>query len=68
VQEPQLRNDEEQEDDTGTPGIQEVLPPLPLAPRAQGNEVNDERGTMNDELTDFSSSFIVPTSSFRVGV
>jgi hypothetical protein len=29
MQEPQLREDEEQEDDAGAPRIQEILPSLP---------------------------------------
>jgi hypothetical protein len=50
VQEPQLRYDEEQEDDAGASRIQQVLQPLPSAHRTQRDEVNDEAGTMNDEV------------------
>jgi hypothetical protein len=50
VQEPQLRYDEEQEDDAGASRIQQVLQPLPSAHGTQRDEVNDERETMNDEV------------------
>jgi hypothetical protein len=50
VQEPQLRYDEEQEDDAGASRIQQVLQPLPSAHGTQRDEVNDEVGTMNDEV------------------
>jgi hypothetical protein len=39
VQEPELHVYEEQEDHDGTPGNEEVLPALPEAPGAQGNQV-----------------------------
>jgi hypothetical protein len=39
VQEPELHVYEEQEDHHGTPGNEEVLPALPEAPGAQGNQV-----------------------------
>jgi hypothetical protein len=68
VQEPQLRDDEEQEDDAGTAGVQQVLPSLPSAHGTQRDEVNDEVGTMNDEVKTTAFQFIVPRSSFRLGV
>jgi hypothetical protein len=70
VQEPQLRYDEEQEDDAGASRIQQVLQPLPSAHRTQRDKVNDERGMMNDELKDdcFNSSFRIHHSSLLVGV
>jgi hypothetical protein len=64
VQEPQLRDDEEQEDDAGTPRIQEVLPTLPLPHGTQRDQVNDERGAMSDELKD--KQFRVHRSEFIV--
>jgi hypothetical protein len=39
VQESELHVYEEQEDHYGTPGNEEVLPALPEAPDAQGNQV-----------------------------
>jgi hypothetical protein len=39
VQEPQLYDDEEQEEDPGSPGVQEVLSPVPEPYSAQGDEV-----------------------------
>jgi hypothetical protein len=39
VQEPELLFDQEQEDLYGTAGNEEVLPALPEAPAAQGNQV-----------------------------
>jgi hypothetical protein len=39
VQTAQLQHDEEQEEDDGTAGVQQVLPFLPEAYGAQGNEV-----------------------------
>jgi hypothetical protein len=70
VQEPQLRHDEEQEDEARAPRIQQVLPPLPLPPFPQGDEIKDEGGRMKDEgaVDAFTSSFILPPSSFRLGV
>jgi hypothetical protein len=52
MQEPQLRDDEEQKDDTGAARIQEVLPPLPPAHWPQRDEVKSEVGAVNDELKD----------------
>jgi hypothetical protein len=40
VQKSELQQYEEQEDDHRSSGIQKVLPVLPEAPRAQGNQVN----------------------------
>jgi hypothetical protein len=39
VQEPELFFDQEQENHDGAPGDEEVLPALPEAPAAQGNQV-----------------------------
>jgi hypothetical protein len=39
VQEPELFFHQEQEDHHGAAGIEEVLPALPEAPAAQGNQV-----------------------------
>jgi hypothetical protein len=39
MQEPELLLDQEQEDHDGAPGIQEILPALPEASAAQGNQV-----------------------------
>jgi hypothetical protein len=39
VQRAQLRDDEEQEDHAWTPGIQKVLPPLPLPHAAQRKQI-----------------------------
>jgi hypothetical protein len=39
VQEPELFFDEEQEDDHGALGTEEILPLLPEAPASQGNQV-----------------------------
>jgi hypothetical protein len=40
MQKPELQQNEEQADDDGTSGIQEILPVLPQAPAASGDEVN----------------------------
>jgi hypothetical protein len=39
VQEPELFQYQEQEDHYRTAGNEEILPPLPEAPAAQGNQV-----------------------------
>jgi hypothetical protein len=39
VQEPELFDNQEQEDHHGASGAEEVLPALPEAPTAQGNQV-----------------------------
>jgi len=39
VQAPELQHDQEQEEDDRAPGIEQVLPVLPEAHGAQGNEV-----------------------------
>jgi hypothetical protein len=39
MQEPELLVYEEQENDHGTPGDEEILPALPETPGAQGNQV-----------------------------
>ena len=44
VQGAELHDDEEQEDDHGSPRVQEVLQALPEAPVAQGNEVTQGSG------------------------
>jgi hypothetical protein len=66
MQEPQLRDNEEQEDDDRSARVQEILSSLPQAHWPQGNEItmNAERGTMNED----SSAFIVPRSSLHTGV
>jgi hypothetical protein len=68
VQEPQLRDDEEQEDDAGAAGVQQVLPSLPSAHGTQRNQMtNDECGMVSEEVV-FRSSFIIPHSAFLTGV
>jgi hypothetical protein len=42
VQRAQLFDHEESEDDTGSAGTEEILPPLPQAHAAQGSEIIDE--------------------------
>jgi hypothetical protein len=39
LQESQLRHDEEQEENAGSVGVQEVLQALPVAHRSQGKQV-----------------------------
>jgi hypothetical protein len=70
VQEPQLRDDEEQEDDAGAAGVQQVLPSVPPSHGTQRDEVNDECGVKNDELKTASSnsSFFTHRSKFLAGV
>jgi hypothetical protein len=41
VQEPELLHDEEPEDNTGSAGVQQVLPEMPQAHAAQRSEVGD---------------------------
>jgi hypothetical protein len=40
VQRPELFDHQEQEDDTGPFGVQQVLPEVPEAHAAQGSEIN----------------------------
>jgi hypothetical protein len=42
LQAPELQHDEEQEEDDGAAGIQQVLPLLPEAHGAQGNKVDSQ--------------------------
>jgi hypothetical protein len=39
LQRAELFDDKEPEDDDGTAGVQEILPPLPQAHAAQGSEI-----------------------------
>jgi hypothetical protein len=47
LQAPELQHDEEQEEDDGADRVQQVLPLLPEAYGAQGNEINVQSSIFN---------------------